>query len=57
MQSISFKEIIRLVLEANTEMDSLHLYMRELWVAIIRKVYYFVDAAEQDSKLEEVCFL
>lgn len=55
VQNIHFKEIVTLVLDANTELDSLHLYMRELWVAIIRRVYHFVDAAEQKNKLEEVC--
>ena len=55
MHQISFKEIVSSVLKANMEIDSLHLYVRQLWVAIICKVYYFEDFANQERKLEEVC--
>lgn len=55
MHQISFKETASLVLKANMEIDSLHLYVRQLWIAIICKVYYFEDPANQQRKLEEVC--
>ena len=55
MHQISFKEIARLVLEANKEIDSLHLYVRQLWVAVVRRIYHFEDSTGQQGKLGEVC--
>ena len=54
IDQISFRKTIESTLEANTEIDSLHLYVRKIWTSIIRIVYYFEDIAAQKSKLEEV---
>ena len=54
INQISYKETLKSIFNANTEIDSLHLYPRQLWVAIISKVYHFEDAAVRDSKLKEV---
>ena len=54
MNQISIKEIVKAVLEANTDIQALHLYMRPLCEAIIRRVYHFEDATLQQSKLGEV---
>ena len=35
MQQISFKEIVSLILRANNKIESLHLYVRQLWGASI----------------------
>lgn len=55
IQRIAFKEAVRLVLGANTSMDYLPTYLREIWAAIIRGVYHFEDAEQKAGKLEEVC--
>ena len=54
IDQICFRKTIESILEANTEIDSLHQYVREIWTSIIHVVYYFEDAAAQKSKLEEV---
>lgn len=38
MRQTFFRHIVKLTLEANTEIDSLHLHMRQLCIAIIRSV-------------------
>ena len=54
INQISYKETLISIFDANTEIDSLHVYARQLWVAIISIVYHFEDAAKRDSKLKEV---
>lgn len=54
LSQLYFKETIESILKANNEMDSLYLYIRQLWTAIIRVVYHFESTAHQDSKLKEV---
>ena len=54
MHQLSFKKVVRSTLEANAEIPLLHLYMRPLCVAIIRRIYHFEDLANQNKKLEEV---
>ena len=54
INQISYKETLRSIFDANAEIDSLHVYARQLWVAIISIVYHFEDAALRDSKLKEV---
>lgn len=54
LSQIHFKETVESIFNANDEIDSLHLYVRQLWTAVVRVVYYFEDAAYQTSKLKEV---
>ena len=54
IHQISYKETLRSIFDANKEIDSLHVYARQLWVAIISIVYHFEDAALRESKLKEV---
>ena len=54
INQISYKDTLRSIFDANTEIDCLHVYPRQLWVAIISLVYHFEDAAVRDSKLKEV---
>ena len=43
MHQLSFKDIVKATLEANMEIQALHLYMRHLCEAIIRRIYHFED--------------
>lgn len=54
LSQIYFKETIKSIFNTNSEIDSLYLYTRQLWTAVIRVVYHFEDAAHQISKLKEV---
>ena len=54
MHQISFTSLMKLTLEADTGIRSLHLYMRQLCIAIIRNLYNFEDPTDQDRKLKEV---
>ena len=48
MHQISFTSLMKLTPEADTEIRSLHLYMRQLCIAIIRNEYNFEDPTDQD---------
>ena len=54
MNQLSLREVVRSTLLANTQIQRLHLHMRQLYSAIIRRVYYFEEPGNQHSKLEEV---
>ena len=51
LNQISITEIVKAILDANTDIQGLHLYMCPLCEAIIRRVYHFEDATSQQSKL------
>lgn len=55
MQQISFWEAVRSALKMNTEIFSLHLYMRRLCTAIICSIFDLEDPASQKCELQEVC--
>ena len=48
---VAVKEIVKPILEANTHIPTLHLHMRPLCEAIIRRVYHFDDGTLKESKL------
>ena len=54
LSRISYKETLKSIFDANAEIDSLHMYASQLWVAIVCEVYHFEDAALRESKLKEV---
>ena len=54
MNRIFYKETLRSIFHANTEIESLEMYASQLWVAVVTIVYHFEDAAFRDSKLKEV---
>ena len=54
LYQVAIKDIVKPILEANTDISALHIYMRPLCEAIIRRVYHFEEANDQKSKLEEV---
>ena len=51
LSQISIKEIVKAILDADTDIQGLHLHMRPLCEAIIRRIYHFEDATSQQSKL------
>ena len=57
LYQVVIKDIVKPILEANTDISALHLYMRPLCEAIIRRVYHFEETNDQKSKLEEVSTL
>ena len=57
LNRVTIKDIVKPILEANTDIPALHLYMRPLCEAVIRRIYHFEDANDQQSKLEEVSTL
>lgn len=57
LSQVSIKEIVKAILDANTDIQGLHLHMRPLCEAIIRKVFHFEEASLQQSKLGEVSTL
>ena len=57
LNQVFTKDIVKPILEANTDILELYLHMRPLCEAIIRRVYYFEEASDQQSKLEEVSAL
>lgn len=38
IHQISFKEVLKLALDANVKISSLHLYVRQLWIAVVRNI-------------------
>ena len=54
LRQVVFRDVVKPILEANTDIPTLFLYMRPLCEAIIRRVYHFEEANDQQSKLEEV---
>ena len=57
LSQISIMEMVKAILDANTDIQALHIHMRPLCEAIIRRVYHFEDAALQRSKIGEVSTL
>ena len=54
LYQVVVKDLVKPILEANTDIPALHLFMRPLCEAIIRRVYIFEEANVQQSKLDEV---
>lgn len=57
LNRVTIKGIVQPILDANPHIPTLHRHMRALCEAIIRRVYRFEEANDQQSKLEEVSTL
>lgn len=55
IQYITFKEMVRWVLEANLHQKIERSDMVSLWDAIIYIIYHFESSATQEKKVREVC--
>ena len=54
LSRVTIKGIVQPILDANKHIPTLHEHMRPLCEAIIRRIYHFEEASDQQSKLEEV---
>lgn len=52
---VLYKNLVRLILEANYGMAISYAHMQLLWDAIVHKAYHFVCACKREAKGKEVC--
>lgn len=54
LKHVRFKNLVRLILEANPGIEISYSEMQLLWDAIVHKVYYFACACEREAQAMEI---